>query len=139
MTTTTTTLAARLRAWAKGIYAQEAGVELLIRQGKAIYEGAPWLSDNGELAWVDTGALLDGCGAWSGGEQRIVHLAASLIGDERVNLAEVLSGNDRHTTALLLAAIAHASGTHEATEVQFTADGQHRLTRPGTLYAWPDE
>ena len=139
MTTTTTTLADRLRAWAKGIYAHEAGVELLIRHGKAIYEGAPWINDDGELAWLDTGALLDGCGAWSGGEQRIVHLAVSLIGDERVDLAEVLSGNDRHTTALVLAAIAHASGTHEATEVQFTADGRHRLTRPGTLYAWPDE
>src|SRR5699024_9357357 len=119
MNATTASLTERLRAGAKGIYAEEAGVELLVRQGRAIYEGAPWIHDDGESAWLDIEALLDGCGAWSGGEQRIVRLAACLIGDERVNLADALSGNDRRTTALLLAAIAHASGSHEGTDLQF--------------------
>lgn len=97
MTTTTTTLADRLRAWAKGAYPLEAGVELLIRHGKAVYDGAPWITDDGEHAWLDANVLLDESGAWSGGEQRIVRLAASLIGDERVNLSDDLSGNDRRT------------------------------------------
>jgi len=30
-----------VRAWVHGIYPTEAGVELLIRGGRAIYEGAP--------------------------------------------------------------------------------------------------
>lgn len=139
MTTTTTTLADRLRAWAKGAYPLEAGVELLIRHGKAVYDGAPWITDDGEHAWLDANVLLDESGAWSGGEQRIVRLAASLIGDERVNLSDDLRGNDRRTTALLLAAIAHASGTHEGPDVRFTGDGEPYFVQPGTLYAWPDE
>lgn len=139
MTTTTTTLAERLRAWAEGMYALEAGVELLIRQGKAVYDGAPWINDDGEHAWLDIEALLDESGAWSGGEQRIVRLAASLIGDERVNLSDELSGNDRRATALLLAAIAHASGSHEHSDMQFGEDGQPRIVRHSTLYAWPNE
>lgn len=40
-------------AWAKGAYPLEAGVELLIRQGRAIYVGAPWLYDYGERVVID--------------------------------------------------------------------------------------
>lgn len=105
----------------------------------AVYDGAPWITDDGEHAWLDVNVLLDESGAWSGGEQRIVRLAASLIGDERVNLSDDLSGNDRRTTALLLAAIAHASGSHEHSDMHFGEDGQPHIVRPGTLYAWPDE
>lgn len=39
----TTPTADALRAWAKGIYPTEAGVELLIRSGRAVYDGAPWI------------------------------------------------------------------------------------------------
>lgn len=139
MNTAPTELDARLRAWAKGSYPLEAGVELLIRNGKAIYEGAPWINDTGERAWIDVDQLLDECGAWSGGEQRIVRLAASLIGEEKVNLNDELSGNDRGTTALLLAAVAHASGSHEGSDVRYDAEGAPYFVRPGTLYAWPEE
>ncbi|WP_217995626.1 hypothetical protein [Sanguibacter suarezii] len=58
-----------VRAGVKGIYAGEAGVELLIRQGKAIRDGAPWItrSDDGTAAFVDVDKLLDAGGVWSGG------------------------------------------------------------------------
>lgn len=129
----------RLRSWAKGLYPLEAGVDLLIRHGKAIYTGAPWIHDDGERAWLDVARLLIASGAWSGGEQRIVRLAASLIGDEPVNLADALSGNDRHNTELILAAIAHASGSHQDNDVQFDDDGFPRaFTRLRPLYPWPD-
>lgn len=139
MTTTTTTLADRLRAWAKGMYPLEAGTELLIRQGKAIYAGAPWIHDDGERAWLDIKALLDECGAWSGGEQRIVHLAASLIGEEQVNLSDAASGLDREGLDLLLAAIAHAGGSHEHGGIEFGHDGQAHLVRHSTLHPWPTD
>ena len=139
MTTTPQDLADRLRTWAKGMYPLEAGTELLIRQGKAIYQGAPWIHDDGERAWLDVDTLLDESGAWSGGEQRIVHLAASLLGEERVNLADEVSGLDREALDLLLAAIAHAGSSHEHGGVEFDQDGQPHLVRHSTLYAWPEK
>lgn len=139
MTTTSSTLAERLRAWARGIPPVEAGVELLIRHGVAIYDDAPWVHDDGERAWLDVDALLDGSGAWSGGEKRIVRLAASLIGQGRVNLSDDVTGNDRRTTALLLAAIAHANGSHQDGEVVFDDAGRPSTTRLGSLYPWPPD
>ncbi|WP_285132093.1 hypothetical protein [Propionibacterium freudenreichii] len=73
----TTTTADALRAWAKGIYPSEAGVELLIRSGRAVYDGAPWITRDGDIAWIDVDELLRETGAWSGGEQRLVRIAAS--------------------------------------------------------------
>ncbi|WP_420112125.1 hypothetical protein [Pseudactinotalea sp.] len=139
MTTTTNTVAERLRVWARGIYPVEAGVELLIRHDKAIYDDAPWVHDDGERAWLDVDVLLDGSGAWSGGEQRIVRLAASLIGQERVNLSDDVTGNDRRTTALVLASIAHANGSHQDGDVVFDDAGRPSTVRLGSLYPWPSE
>ena len=76
----TTTTADALRAWAKGIYPTEAGVELLIRSGRAVSDGAPWITRDGDMAWIDVDELLRETGAWSGGERRLVRIAASLLG-----------------------------------------------------------
>ncbi len=62
-----------LRAWARGRYDTEAGVELLIRQGSAIYDGVPWIDREGDIASVDVDKLLYESGVWSGGEQRGSH------------------------------------------------------------------
>lgn len=64
----------------KGIYPSEAGVELLIRSGRAVYDGAPWITRDGDMAWIDVDELLRETGAWSGGERRLVRIAASLLG-----------------------------------------------------------
>lgn len=139
MEPTTTSLTERLRAWAKGLYPVEAGVELLIRQGKALYDGAPWIHDDGDRAWLDPQTLLRETGAWSGGEKRIVAIAASLIGDSRTNLSDEVSGLDRHGLALVLAAIAHANGSHQHSDIAFGDDGRPRIVRHTALYDWPTE
>lgn len=132
------------RAWAKGIYPIEAGVELLIRHGKAIYENAPWLeeteslgADRPRMAAVDVERLLEHAGAWSGSERRIVRIAASLIDGTPVDLNEALPGLDRTNLAHVLAAIAHANGSHEHSD--FARDEAGKPTgfvRLPSLYPW---
>lgn len=134
----TSELAEGVRAWAKGVYPVEAGVELLIRQGRAIYRGAPWLTDHGEIVTVDADKLLDGTGAWSGGEQRVARIAVSLLGGDRVDLNEDIPGLDRSTLELVLAAIAHANGSHEDSVMRVNADGAPAgFDRAPSLYPWP--
>lgn len=134
-----------VRAWAKGIYPTEAGVELLIRDGKAIYERAPWLTelepvgdDRPRMVAVDVDELLAGTGACSGGEQRLVRIAASMLNGPPVDLAEEIPGLDRPHQVLVLAAIAHAAGSHEGSELLYDENGKPTgFHQPGSLYPWP--
>lgn len=135
-----------VRAWARGIYPTEAGVELLIRHGKTIYEGAPWLTEiepssdgRPRMVGVDVDVLLDHAGAWSGGEQRVVRVAASFLGGPPVDLGEDVPGMDRACMKLVLAAMAHAAGTHEDSEPVFEGGQVVRLGRLERLYEWPGE
>lgn len=148
----TTELEDAVRAWAEGIYSTEAGVELLIRQGKAIRKGAPWLDefepigDRPRMVAINVDELLDGTGGWSGGERRIVRIAASLLGGPAVELHEDLPGLDRAALHLVLAAIAHANGSHEHSVMIFDDNGTPARTEagglafdhPGALYPWPE-
>jgi hypothetical protein len=136
-----------VRAWANGIYPTEAGAELLIRHGKAIYEGAPWLTEldplddsRPRMASIDTETLLEETGAWSGGERRIVRIAASLLGGPPADLANDIPGLDRTTMALVLAALAHANGSHEHSAVEFDERGIPVRVggMAGSLYPWPE-
>lgn len=99
-----------VRAWARGLQPLEAGAELLIRQGKAVYDGAPWLVEHSDGAAIDVDTLLYESGVWSGSEQRIVHIAASLLDGRAVDLNGDIPGLDTRNLALVLAAIAHAGG-----------------------------
>lgn len=131
-----------VRAWAEGVYSLVAGVELLIRTGKAIREGAPWLVPAGSgRVGVDVDVLVEHSGAWSGAERRIVAIAASLLSAEHeVNLQDALSNLDRKHAALVLAAVAHATGSHEHSDLVFNKHGLPiGARRPGSLYPWPDE
>lgn len=125
-----------------GVYPIEAGAELLIRQGKAIREGAPWLRDIGpkigqrmvaigpETLWVESRG-------WSASERRIVNLAVSLIdGEVMVNLKDAVYGLDSTSLELVLAAIAHAAGSHEATAPGRPEQGSNR-GGPANLFPWP--
>lgn len=139
-----TTIEDAVRAWSRGIYPTEAGVELLIRQGKAIYNGAPWIipleqrSGAPAMASIDVDELLYESGAWSGGEQRVVRIAASLLGGPAIDLAEEIPGVDRERMALVLAAFAHANGSHEHSGMKFDNNGQPSgFTRLTSLYPWP--
>jgi len=115
---------ARLRQWAAGIYPDEAAVELLIRSGWTGRAAlATVVSTPGEdpaeiIDWDVLGQILDGhldspIIAASSGELRVLRIAHSLA---RGFLHETVPGLDRHNTDLVLAAIAHANGSHQHSE-----------------------
>lgn len=111
MTDTNTKLAAELRAWAKGMLASSAAVELLVRHGRLAYDGAPWIhtSERGTV-WVDPTALREESGYLSGSERRIAALASNLLGGPPVDLGETLSSLDPRTLAVVIGALTLAGG-----------------------------
>ncbi|GGM19256.1 hypothetical protein [Nakamurella endophytica] len=126
----------------------EAAIELLIRGcgGRFAATGQPWVhvEDRGR-AWIDFGELaeqLAADGPWSGGERRLLALAASLGADAGL-LNENLPGLDRNNLALVLAAVSHAGGSQEHGPVAILFDDAGTpyrnpdRERPGPLYPWP--
>ena len=142
---------ALLRA-AVGDYAAEAAVLLLAGSGHWLPElqaagliaialdadadGAPWAA----VLWPEVdGALRRGAVAGSGGQLRLLRAAAGLAEGQPVDLADLTAGLDRRELTLLLAALAHAAGSHEHREVRRDDDGVPRVGPPlGPLVAWPD-
>jgi len=120
----TTDLPEALRAWARGLLAAEAGVELLISNGSFLTRrdfrdrfisvrpgnahGDPNMAT---IDWQDIIAALDvrdlPC---SGGEQRILRLAASLADGSPVSLRDTITGLDHANISLLITAILRAAG-----------------------------
>jgi hypothetical protein len=116
-------LHAALRACARGVYPLEAGIELLIGHASwlhrndfvdaflhtdtSIIDGIELASIDwtGAIAALDTGAL-----PCSGGEQRMLRLAASIAAGTPVSLRESLTGLDHRNTRLVITAVLHASG-----------------------------
>jgi hypothetical protein len=130
---------AQLRAWAKGIYGMEAATELLIRgfNGRFAGPGNPWVHPTTSGHWIDFDTIPGQIGALSGGEQRFLQITAALNdGDTTVNLGRALAGLDRQHVHLVLAAVAHTSGTHEQREIAFQPDGTVTFARPGAIYGW---
>ena len=114
-------LAGQLRAWARGIYPDEAGVEMLIGHAVFLHRAdftsrfitTPASSDGTPLAVIDWPAViaaLDGSLPCSGGENRILRLAASLAAGIPVSLRDTLTGIDGRGTQLVVQAVLHASG-----------------------------
>ena len=119
-------LAGPLRAWASGIYPDEAACDLLINQ-------AAWLAredfrdrfthlgtgpGGAELASIDWPAAITALDAGnlpcSGGEERILRLAASLGDGLPVNLRDATTGIDTRNAGLLSQAVLHANGQRPA-------------------------
>jgi hypothetical protein len=114
-------LQAALRACAAGLYPLEAGVDLLIahawlldrgdfrdrfvHHGTSITDG---ITDMAEIDALDTGEL-----PCSGGEGRILRLAASLASGIPVDLSDALTGLDHRNIDRLVNAILHASGQRQ--------------------------
>lgn len=135
---------AGLRAWAKGAYALEAATELLIRKGWA-GPGMAWVELDEDRTpprpWIDFDAIPFNIGVYSGGEQRFLRIAAALGGDtSMVNLHADVSGLDREHVALVLAAIAHANGSHEHSVWEFEPETGRPLGYHAgeSLYPWPE-
>jgi energy-coupling factor transporter ATP-binding protein EcfA2 len=76
----------------------------------------------------------------SGGEQRLLRIVASLAGGAPVSLADNVPGLDREVTDLVLAAIAHANGSHEHPNIHIDhARGVAVLGgRLPSLHPWPE-
>lgn len=132
-----------LRSWARGCYAEEAGVELLVRafDGRFADRDWPWIRacDRPGWFWVDADAIIVHSGALSGGERRILALVAALIGNIPLeDLGSVVSGLDRRHLQLVLAAVAHAGGSHQHSEFQ-ARDGRVGFDRLPALIGWPTE
>ena len=131
-----------LRAWAKGLLPLEAATELLIRTGWAGPERR-WVhrADDGRV-YVIFSEIPDMIGGYSGGEQRLLMIAASLGADQdapvRISLEEELPGLDREHAQLVLAAIAHAAGFHQPGRTIELVDDKPRFVDVDALYAWPE-
>ena len=134
-----TSITEDVRAWARGIWPSEAGVELLIRSGHVVYDGAPWIIRRGDLASIDTAVLLEASQPWSGSERKLVRIAASLLGGPAVDLSEDISGIDRESVALVLAVIAHATGSHEDSGIEIGPDETLAFSHLPSLFPWPDD
>lgn len=139
-------IAAGLRDWAHGMYTLQAAAELLIRFGPPLLTG-PWVEHDPDRDrhWFNAQRVAEDSGYLSGGERRVLRIAASLADPEAtVDLSDALSGLDRQHLALVLAAVAHAGGSHEHTRLVHAPDGRLvsasgvRLAtrRQGSLYDW---
>lgn len=142
---------ALLRA-AVGDYSAEAAVLLLANSGHWLPQlqaagliaialdgdpdgGGPWAA----VQWTDLdGALRDGAISGSGVQLRVLRAAASIAEGHPVDLGDLAAGLDRRALTLLLAALAHAAGSHGHRDLVRDDDGV-RLAGGllGPLVAWP--
>jgi hypothetical protein len=113
-----------LRACARGVYPLQAGTGLLIDCGRWLHRddfasrfitAGPSISDGVTLlASIDWEAAVTALHAGelpaSGGERRMLLLAASIAAGTPVNLNDALPGIDRRNAALVVSAVAHAAG-----------------------------
>lgn len=111
-----------LRSWAAGLLTTEAATELLIRTNFA-QAWRPWVAErSNDGYWIDFEAIPQHVGELSGGERRLLMLAASLGAGwgegVAVRLEDTVPGLDHNLMRLVLAAIAHAG-------------------RAGDLFPWP--
>lgn len=143
---TTMTHEDRLRVWARGSYPLVAATELLLRAfgGNFAKPGNPWVVTDPDFGnvWIDFEQIPENLGGLSGGERRLLMLAASLADvGVSVELGDVLPGLDRKVLNLVLAAVAHAGGSHEHSDIVEHTDGTVTLGSRQylpSLYPWPE-
>ena len=130
---------AGLREWARGGYATEAAVELLVRSfsGRFASCGEPWIRHRPRGYWLDADALADFTGSLSYGERRVLAVVEALASNGPLtHLTDILAGVDRRHLHLILAALAHAGGSHDHSIIR-QDDAANRFERLGPLVAWP--
>lgn len=133
----------QLRDWAKGSLPLEAATELLIRAFGGCFsaEGHPWVVKDKQYGnlWIDFEAIPENVGGLSGGEKRFLLIVASLGGSTPLVLNDAVPGLDRGVSGLVLAAVAHAAGSHQDSTLIENSDGSVGFDQPGSLYPWPPE
>jgi hypothetical protein len=124
-------LPAALRACASGFYPAEASTELLISHGsfldrsdftgRFIDTGTSITDGTTTMASIDWPAAITALDTGnlpcSGGEQRMLRLAASLADGIPVDLRDALTGIDDHNINLVITAVLHASGKRQETGI----------------------
>ena len=133
--------APRLRTWAAGSHPLAAAVELLICafDGRFARADRAWIriEPNGYV-WLDADVLHAGLGPLSGGERRVLEVVCALADDRPIHLADTLAGLDRNHLDLVLAACAHAAGSHEHAELAADPDTDTgRIRVLGSAHPWP--
>ena len=143
MAESSTNVIANLRQWAHGMYTTEAATELLIRAsiGTLVAIDRPWIKPTNHGYWIDFGVITQHLGALSGGEQRLLRIAASIGSDDAppIRLGEAMTGLDRPTLQLVLAAVAHAGGSHDQTDLVVDRDGLATITKQPSLHPWNEQ
>jgi hypothetical protein len=115
-------LSTALRAAAAGIRPDQAAAGLIISHGTFLHredflchvETAACISDGTPMAWIDWDAVIAALDGGrlpaSGGEKRIVRIAASLAAGHLVSLRDAIPGLDHRNLGLVNAAIRRAAG-----------------------------
>ena len=115
-------LAEPLRTWAHGLCALQAGIELFIRHGTWLHRNdfrdrfvhLDTITNGTELATIDwlaaIAAIDTGDLPCSGGERRMLRLAASLADGIPVDLRDALTGLDDRNLDLVSQAVLHTAG-----------------------------
>jgi hypothetical protein len=120
-----------LRACARGLYPAEASVELLISHGsflrrndfrhRFVHHSTSITDGTTPMATIDWPAAviaLDiGDLPCSGGEHRILRIAASLAHGIPVDLRDCLTGLDHHNIQRVITAVLHASGQRPSAKI----------------------
>jgi hypothetical protein len=109
----TAAITAALRARAAGLYPDEAGTELLIGHGGLLDRddfSAFMHAGTTPMAWIDRDAATAAQLPLSGGERRILQLAASIAGGIPASLRDTIPGLDDRNLQLVITAILHAAG-----------------------------
>ncbi|MBA8794031.1 hypothetical protein FHX74_001636 [Friedmanniella endophytica] len=130
-----------LRVWARGSYADEAAVELLARafDGRFAVEGVPWVRPTGRpgCSYLDPDAIDTYSGGLSGAERRVLAVVAALTGDRPLHdLSGILVGVDRPNLGLILAALAHAGGSHQQADLILTPENRVEFVELPALIDW---
>lgn len=133
----------QLREAAAGQNPRMAATELLIRAagGRFADPGNPWVVLDGIFGkhWIDFRQIPDNIGALSGGERRMLMLAASIadVGVE-VNVGDLLAGLDLEILELVLAAVAYSGGgSSPHPRVIDNGDGTVSLKMMPNPFPWP--
>lgn len=108
-------IATGLRVWARGMYTLEAAVELLIGFNHGRLLGDVWIYRDRDRYWFRPDEVPMTPSGLSGGEHRVLLIAASLADPDvvQVGLGDVVTGLDRDALALVMAAITYAAGFHQ--------------------------
>ena len=110
-----------------GLHPGEAGTDLVISHGvylrrddftRYVHTG-PCLSDGTPMAWIDWDAVITALDGGhlpsSGGEKRMLRIAASLASGHPVSLRDAIPGLDQRNVGLVVTAVRHAAGQRPGT------------------------